>query len=143
MTEPQSLTKWKFRHAVLIWIGIVANMAFALPLLFCPSVILAFFGIPDDPAAWPRLSGLLLGIVSIFYIPATIDIDRYRLIAWLAVFPSRTFGTIFCISMVFVLGQPVGLLAGAVLDGTFGAVTLYCLIKIVRLEAAIAQGTTR
>ncbi|GGF63700.1 hypothetical protein GCM10007301_24360 [Azorhizobium oxalatiphilum] len=142
MIEPQSLTKWKVRHAILVWIGIVLNLGFVLPLLICPSWLLALFGVPDDPSLWPRFAGLLLGILSVFYIPATIDIDRYRLIAWLAVFPSRTFGAVFFTLAVLVFGQPAGYLAGVALDASIGAATLYCLIRIVRLEAKIAQGGT-
>lgn len=141
MTEPASLTKWKIRHTILVWIGIILNLFFVLPLIFCPQWLFNLFQIPPDPTLWPRFAGLLLAIITIFYIPVTFDIDRYRLFAWLAVFPSRTFGTVFFALAVFVFGQPAGYLAGVFLDGTIGALTLYCLIRIVRLEAEIAAGS--
>jgi hypothetical protein len=140
MTHTQSLSKWKMRHAVLVWIGIILNLAFVIPLLFCPEWILGLFHIPANQLIWPRFAGLLLGILSVFYIPATLDIDRYRVFAWLAVFPSRTFGSVFFFLAVFVFGQPLGFLAGVLLDGSIGIATLWCLIRIARLEQAIAEG---
>ena len=74
-------------------------------------------------------------ILSIFYIPATLDLDRYRIFAWLAVFPSRTFGGVFFFLAVFVFGQPLGFLAGVLLDGSIGIATLCCLIRIVAPRA--------
>src|SRR5690349_11394300 len=118
MTQSRSLSKWKARHAVLVWIGILLNFAFVLPLIFCPEWILGLFGITVNQLIWPRFAGLLLGILSIFYIPATLDIDRYRVFAWLAVFPSRTLGTVFFFLAVFVFDQPLGYLAGVFLDGS-------------------------
>lgn len=140
MTQSRSLSFWKARHAVLVWIGIVLNFAFVLPLIFSPQWILALFGLVVDQLIWPRFAGLLLGILSIFYIPATLDIDRYRVFAWLAVFPSRTAGVVFFSLSVFVFGQPFGYLAGVFLDGSVGLATLYCLIRITRLEQDIAEG---
>ena len=140
MTQPPSLSKWKARHAIFVWIGILLNFAFVIPLLFWPEWILGLFHIPTTQLIWPRFSALLLGILSIFYIPATFDIDRYRVFAWLAVFPSRTFGTVFFFLAVFVFGQPLGFLAGVLLDGSIGILTLFSLIRIVRLEQEVAEG---
>jgi len=72
--------------------------------------------------------------------PATLDIDRYRVFAWLAVFPSRTLGTVFFFLAVFVFDQPLGYLAGVFLDGSVGIATLFCLLRILRLEQNIAEG---
>jgi hypothetical protein len=46
------------------------------------------------PALWPRFAGLLLVILSVFYTPAAIDIDRYRIVAWFAI-GSRAAGVLF------------------------------------------------
>ena len=140
MTQAPSLSKWKVRHAILVWIGIILNFGFVLPLLFCPEWILGLFHIPINQLIWPRFAGLLLGILSIFYIPATLDIDRYRVFAWLAVFPSRTLGSLFFFLAVFVFDQPVGFLAGVLLDGSIGIATLWCLLRITSIEQAIAEG---
>ena len=43
---------------------------------------------------WPRFAALLLIILSVFYAPAATDLDRYRIVAWLAI-GSRAAGVLF------------------------------------------------
>jgi len=45
MTQSRSLSIWKTRHAVLVWIGVVLNFGFVLPLIFDPGWILGLFGV--------------------------------------------------------------------------------------------------
>lgn len=130
---------WIARHAILVWIGIFLNALMIAPLLFCPEWLLALFNVPPlEQAIWARFAAILLTIISIFYIPATIDFYRYRVFAWLAVFPSRTFGAAFFAAAVFLFDQAPGFLIGTLLDGSVGLATLYCLIKIQAAE--LAQG---
>jgi hypothetical protein len=71
----------------LTWIGIAANLGFILPALFQPDVFDAVLG-PGSSAlsyAWLANAGLVLGIATIFYIPAGKDPIRYKLYAWLSV----------------------------------------------------------
>jgi hypothetical protein len=142
MNRSESLTKWKARHAILVWLGIAMNLVYAIPLIFWPEWILGVFHIPSTPGLmiWTRFSAILLLILSVFYVPATLDIDRYRIFAWLAVFPSRTFGAVFFFLAVFLFGQPLGFLMGVLLDGTVAILTLWCLMRIVALEQEIAGG---
>ena len=42
--------------------------------------------------------------------------------------------------LVFVFDQPIGYLAGVFLDGSVGIATLFCLLRILRLEQNIAEG---
>jgi hypothetical protein len=78
-----------------LWVGIVGNLAFAIPLLVAPDTMLARIGLPAaSPATWVRLSALLSATVSVFYVPAALDPDRYRAVAWLAV-ASRLAGAVF------------------------------------------------
>jgi hypothetical protein len=49
---------------------------------------------PASPVLWPRFSGLLLVLLSVFYMPAGIDPNRYRVVAWMAVM-ARLAGVIF------------------------------------------------
>ena len=130
----ESIGIWTARHALIVWIGIVLNLLLILPLLFDPVWLLGLFGIPINQTLWVRFSGLLLLIISIFYIPATIDLERYRVIAWLAVFPARSFGSVFFFLAVFVFDQPPGFIVGILLDGVIGLMTLICLIKVTELE---------
>ena len=67
------------------------------------------------------------------------DLDRYRVFAWLAVFPSRSFGVVFFLTAVLVYGQPGALIFGALIDGSISIASLWCLIRIVRIEQEIAN----
>ncbi len=142
MTNParHSLSRWKFRHSLVVWVGIVLNLALAVPLLFAPLWVLGIFGVPAGPSTiWPQFAGGLLIILSVFYVPMSIDLDRYRIFAWLAIFPSRTFGVVFFLSAVLA-GAPAGYFVGVLIDGSIAIASLYCLIQIVRLEQGIASG---
>lgn len=140
MSARASISRWKTRHAAVVWIGILLNLGFALPLIFCPDWILGLFDIRADQRIWPRFAGLLLLILSVFYIPGAVDVDRYRIPAWLAVFPSRSLGVIFFSLAVLVYDQPVGFLSGVLLDGVIGVASLWCLIRLSALEQQVAEG---
>ena len=129
-----SVAEWAARHSLLVWLGIALNLSLVFPLLFYPEWILGLLGIPLNQLVWGQFSAWLLLLLSIFYIPATLDLKRYRANAWLAVFPSRTGGALFFLIAVFAFGQPPGFLIGTVLDASIGLATLYCLIKIHALE---------
>jgi len=79
----------------VMWLGILANLALALPTIAAPDFMIDFVGLPTaTPVLWPRFAGLLLVILSVFYTPAGMDIDRYRIVAWFAI-GSRTAGVLF------------------------------------------------
>jgi len=91
----------------VVWLGIAANLALALPTIAAPDQLIAMSGLPTvTPHLWVRFAGLLLILLSTFYAPAAIDPDRYRANAWLAVV-SRLAG------VVFFSGEPVYRLLGA------------------------------
>ena len=136
-----SSTVWIARHSILIWIGIALNLLLIVPLFFFPERLLAFFNLPPlAQPIWARACGMLLAIISVFYVPVTIDFARYRPYAWLAVFPSRTFGATFFAVAVFLLNQPPGFLVVTLIDGFVGLATLICLIKIQQCERLEASG---
>jgi hypothetical protein len=79
----------------ILWIGIFANLALALPTLAAPDQVIAMASLPAaTPVLWPRFAALLLVLLSVFYMPAGQDIDRYRTIAWFTV-GSRLAGVLF------------------------------------------------
>jgi hypothetical protein len=79
----------------VIWLGILANLALALPTLAAPDMMMEFVRLPTaTPLLWPRFSALLLILLSVFYAPAGMDLDRYRIVAWLAI-GSRAAGVLF------------------------------------------------
>lgn len=87
-----SAGRW-FRR--VIWIGILANCALAIPTIFAPARMVEFSNLPPaSPLVWPQFAGLLLVLLSIFYMPAGLDPDRYRLNAWFAV-GARVAGVVF------------------------------------------------
>jgi hypothetical protein len=110
----------------VVWIGIVANLALAIPTVFAPERMMTLSGVPlATPTTWTQFSAFLLIILSTFYIPAAIDPDRYRVIAWLTVI-SRLAGTIF-----FTLFQPA-------VYHRFGYFDLVFLVPEALLLAALA-----
>lgn len=140
VTPRHSLSAWKLRHSIVIWAGIVLNLSLAVPLLLAPLMTLAFFKAPGGDTVWTPFAGGLLIMLSVFYVPMTLDLDRYRVFAWLAVFPSRTFGVIFFLTAVLVYGQPSALFLGVLIDGAIGIASLYCLIQITQLEQGVVTG---
>lgn len=131
-----NLSIWIIRHSFFVWLGILLNLAFVAGLLLDPNATLALFNIPPGPTSWPRFAALLLFIVTLFYIPPTIDLERYRANAWLAILPSRSGGATFFFLAVFLFDQPPGFIAAILLDGIIGLATLVCLIRITALERA-------
>ncbi len=121
-------------HTRLVLAGIGVNLLFVIGLCFFPRQLLDFLHIPLQQLIWARASGMLLFIISMFYLPATWDLNRYRAVAWLAIFPSRTFGATFFTVAVLGFGHPVGFLSIAVVDAFFALTTLWCLGHITRLE---------
>jgi hypothetical protein len=135
---------WIVRHTMLVWFGIFLNALFIIPLLFFPRWMLNLFGIPLEELIWARASAGLLMIISVFYVPAAIDFGRYRANAYIAVFPSRTFGATFFFLAVVLFGQPTGFLSISFVDALIGSTTLYCLIRIKALEKQLpASGVIR
>ena len=135
--SPRSaLSLWIVRHTFLLWFGIFLNALFIIPLLFFPRWMLDLFGIPLEHLIWARESAGLLMIISAFYVPAAVDFGRYRANAYIAVFPSRTFGATFFFFAVVAFGQPLGFLSISFVDALIGSTTLFCLIRIRTLEKA-------
>ena len=84
----------------VVWVGILANLALAIPTLFMPARLLEMSNLPvTNPLLWTQFSALLLILLSAFYVPAALDPLRYTLVAWLSVF-ARLAGVLF-----FVLFQ--------------------------------------
>ena len=129
-----SVSVWIARHTILVWFGIFLNILFIVPLLFFPQWMLDLFHIPLEELIWARASAGLLMIISVFYVPAAVDFYRFRANAYIAVFPSRTFGATFFFFAVMFFGQPAGFLSISFVDALIGSTTLFCLIRIKTLE---------
>lgn len=133
-SNESTISVWIARHTILIWFGIFLNSLFIIAFFFFPQWALNLVNIRLDQLIWARASAGLLMIISVFYVPAAIDFGRYRANAYIAVFPSRTFGATFFFLAVVLFGQPPGFLSISFVDALIGSTTLYCLIRIKTLE---------
>lgn len=86
-----SVSTWFGR---VMWLGILANVALAVPTLLRPAEMLAWMGLPAAPLVWVRFASVLLILLSSFYVPAAIDCRSARTNAWLAT-ASRLAGVLF------------------------------------------------
>lgn len=79
----------------VVWFGIAANLALAVPTLLMPARMLTFSRLPvTEPVLWTQFAALLLILLSAFYVPAALDPRRYSLVAVLAVL-ARLAGVVF------------------------------------------------
>ena len=90
--QPSHSVRWFTR---VVWVGIAANLALAVPSLLAPERMLALTGLPRAaPIMWLQFSSLLLILLSAFYVPAALNPNKYRLVAWMAV-GARLAGVVF------------------------------------------------
>lgn len=107
----------------VVWLGIIVNMFFVIPLLFFPEALLDFLKMEiPSPVIWVRAAGLLLLEISIIYIPAAQDPYRYKALAWMIVLVTRGGGSSFFIGAVLFFQQNSGFLTIALVDLFFGVV---------------------
>lgn len=123
--------KWYSRT---VWIGIALNMIFVIGLFFFPVGFLGLLNIPAPPTIWARTAGMLLGIISVLYIPGAVDPMRYRWAAIFSVMPSRAFGSTFFLTETLVFGWQIGFVSIAIVDLVFGLSEAVLLHKAYRLE---------
>ena len=132
MTDSSSTSKRRWFGRVM-WVGILANFALAIPTVLFPERMLEWIDLPlATPIMWPRFAALLLVLLSIFYMPAAVDPDRYRATAWMAV-GSRLAG------VLFFLTQPREYLMFGLFDLVFFVPELLLLWRLSRSQSASAQ----
>ena len=131
MTKYDNLAQWYKR---VTWFGIFLNSLFIFPLMFFPRWTLDLLKIDCQPMIFARACGMLLLWISVFYIPATIDLKKYRVYAWLAMFPSRIGGATFFFAAVFLFGKELGFLPIAIVDATILLMQLCIMLKIREVE---------
>jgi hypothetical protein len=125
-----SARRWLSR---VIWLGMFANVMLAAPTLVSPERAIQVSGLPmATPVMWPRFAALLLILLSIFYAPAALDPDRYRVVAWMAV-GARLAGAIF-----FIGFQPAEYRMLGYFDFAFFVPELILLLKLAPSAATPA-----
>ena len=117
----------------VLWLGIVANLGLSVPTLLAPARMLALSNLPEaTPLLWPQFAGLLLVLLSVFYMPAAVDPDRYRTVAWLAI-GARLAGVAF-----FLGFQPAAYRTLGYFDFVFFVPELILLLTAIR-QANLAR----
>jgi len=125
--QPTPAARWFMR---VTWIGVAANLALATPTLLAPERMLTFSRLPPaTPLLWLQFSALLLILLSAFYVPAALNPNRYRLVAWLAV-GARLAGVVF-----FIGFQPREYNLFGYFDFVFFVPELLLLIALTRSGA--------
>jgi hypothetical protein len=120
----------------VLWVGIAANLALAIGVIAAPAFMLTLNRLPPaEPLLWPRFAALLLVLLSIFYMPAGVDPDRYRANAWMAV-GSRLVGVVFFLAFQDAVYRNLGLV-----DLVFFIPEVLLLTMAVRTTAAVAAPT--
>ena len=121
----------------VMWLGIAANAALALPTLLAPTGMMELSNLPPaTPLVWPRFAALLLLLLSVLYIPAAIDYVRYRATAWSAI-GARLAGAVFFVGFQSREYHRLGYF-----DFTFFVPELILLTLAVRRERRQADGTS-
>ncbi len=115
---------------VVMWLGILVNLGFALPALFAPRWLGAYLHVTiiSFTYVWLANAGLLLVQACLFYIPAARNPVRYVTYAWLSVFV-RLMAALFWIWQV-VQWHPTGpVRTFFVADAAFGILQAVLLQK--------------
>lgn len=119
------------KHAVwfcrAMWAGIIADWLLCIPTIFAPEWVLSALGMRQtlDPT-WTAFAGLLVVLLSLFYIPGASDPYRYRFSAWFAVL-ARPPGVVF-----FLFFMPGFYPAFGILDGLLFLVQFPLLLLTLR-----------
>ena len=120
-----------------MWVGIVANLALAVPTLLFPERMLEWTNLPlATPIMWARFAALLLILLSVFYMPAAVDPDRYRATAWMAV-GSRLAG------VLFFLTQPREYLMFGLFDLVFFVPEVILLWRLAQSQKGSQTGSAQ
>jgi len=124
---------------LFVWIGIGVNMLFVVPIFLVPETFFGLLGIELTDTILARACAMLLFIISVFYIPAAWDVDRYRACVWFHCLPSRTCGATYFTIAVFVFDYPLGYLSIAIVDAVFLLLVLIPLLRITSEERAAGR----
>ena len=127
----------------LTFVGIAANLGFILPAIFSPDMFDTVLG-PGSSAlsyVWLANAGMVLGIATLFYIPAGKDPIKYRLYAWLSVL-GRAMASSWWFWQRSRWDLPGPIQGFWVMDGVFCVIFLVLLTMGFRGNKAAAPATT-
>ena len=124
--------------AWVVWIGVLANWAFAVIVVFVdPHLLLAQLRLGSvESTVWVYNYSVLLMLLSLFYIPAAHDPFRYRVNAWLLVVCRLVPASTFFLGVASGF-MPRGFLMLGIGDAAFGIVELVLLLRIYSHERQV------
>lgn len=99
------LARWYKR---VTWFGIFLDLLFIVQLLAGLGYFALLPGFDAVQARLARPYGVLLLSLTVFYVPAAIDLKRYRIYAVLAIFPSRASIAVASLAVAMQFGQSRG-----------------------------------
>jgi hypothetical protein len=105
--------KW-FR--ILVGVGLIANLIFALPAFFAPRLLEQMFEVGTaNPTGWLRNVGILLIILSSTYVAVILDPFRYIIVSVIIVL-GRFAAGMFFVALLMGGNYPSGFRALAIND---------------------------
>lgn len=129
------MNKPLFWFRLLVALGGIANLAFAIPAFVAPAFLSGLIDVGGiDPNVWLRNVGLLLIILSSFYIPAIIDPFRY-LFNSVALVVGRFSAGVFFLILVCFASYPDGFWVLALNDLIFSSLQAIALFFLLRRNA--------
>ncbi|HEX8913530.1 MAG TPA: hypothetical protein VF796_14320 [Humisphaera sp.] len=131
---------WLGWFKLAIWVGILANLAFALPAFFAPDAALKLFRLPYyRETIWIRDAGGLLTFLSLMYVGAARDPFRYRLTAALAVLGRIAFAVFWWFQILYndLTYAFVGFAIGDTLIGVLQGVLYVLMMRHEYLQPAL------
>lgn len=133
------MNKPLFWFRLLVALGGIANLAFAIPAFFMPELLARLIDTGNiDPNVWLRNVGILLIILSSFYIPAIRDPFRY-LFNSIALVVGRFSAGVFFLILVLYADYPDAFRLLAVSDLVFSTVQAIVLFLLLRQSNADRQ----
>lgn len=136
------MNKPLFWFRLLVALGGIANLAFAIPAFLAPEFLSRLIDVGDiDPNVWLRNVGILLIILSSFYIPAIRDPFRY-LFNSVALIVGRFSAGIFFLVLVLFADYPAGFWVLAGNDLIFSLLQAIALFYLLRQGDSDAEPAT-
>ena len=133
MIKQNKYADW-FRR--FVWLGILANLVYAIPALFMPETLMHWLGfLPPTDTLWMRNTGMLLILLNLFYMPVATDPIRYERFARLTV-AARFIAALFFLWIIFKVPYSGRVLPLFLTDLALGLFLAFFLYRTLRIEYA-------
>lgn len=117
---------------ILVGVGFVANMVFAVPAFFAPRMLEQMMDIGvANSTAWLRNVGILLIILSATYIPVIMDPFRYIILSGIIV-AGRFSAAMFFLALLLAGNHPDGFWTLAITDLSLSLPQAFLLVRALK-----------